>query len=233
MTDPIMKSIFKCAAAAVIVSLSLISCELDNYDGPDARIYGEVRDSQTGALIQQDINGTKIMYEELGFENPDRQQMIFKVSGEYRNDLMFAARYDIYFEESNFVIPARLEGYEIKRGENRLDFEVQPYIRISDASIRKEGTEIVATFTVTPTVDNNVRAVGLFGHIDYIVGESYAHARTVQNVNESFKDAGRVFTLRMNAAPFKSGQAYYFRVGAVIDVANSKYNYAPSVRLTI
>ena len=50
-----------------------------------------MRDSKTGALIQQDINGTKIMYEELGFENPDRQQMIFKVSGEYRNNLMFAA----------------------------------------------------------------------------------------------------------------------------------------------
>ena len=164
-----MKNMFKYAAAAVILSASLVSCELDNYDGPNAQIYGEVRDSKTGALIQQDINGTKIMYEELGFENPDRQQMIFKVSGEYRNNLMFAAKYDIYFEESNFVIPDRLEGYEIKRGENRLDFEVQPYIRISNASIRKEGSEIVATFTVTPTVDSNVRAVGLFGHIDYIV----------------------------------------------------------------
>lgn len=112
-----MKNMFKYAAAAVILSASLVSCELDNYDGPNAQIYGEVRDSKTGALIQQDINGTKIMYEELGFENPDRQQMIFKVSGEYRNNLMFAAKYDIYFEESNFVIPDRLEGYEIKRGE--------------------------------------------------------------------------------------------------------------------
>ena len=138
-----MKNMFKYAAAAVILSASLVSCELDNYDGPNAQIYGEVRDSKTGALIQQDINGTKIMYEELGFENPDRQQMIFKVNGEYRNNLMFAAKYDIYFEESNFVIPDRLEGYEIKRGENRLDFEVQPYIRISNASIRKEGSEIV------------------------------------------------------------------------------------------
>ena len=228
-----MKNMFKYAAAAVILSASLVSCELDNYDGPNAQIYGEVRDSKTGALIQQDINGTKIMYEELGFENPDRQQMIFKVSGEYRNNLMFAAKYDIYFEESNFVIPDRLEGYEIKRGENRLDFEVQSYIRISNASIRKEGSEIVATFTVTPTVDSNVRAVGLFGHIDYIVGDNYAHARATQNVNESFKDTGRVFTLRMDASPFKAGQAYYFRVGAVVDVANAKYNYAPSVRLTI
>ena len=71
------------------------------------------------------------------------------------------------------------------------------------------------------------------GHIDYIVGDNYAHARATQNVNESFKDTGRVFTLRMDASPFKAGQAYYFRVGAVVDVANAKYNYAPSVRLTI
>ncbi len=230
-----MKNVFefRYVAAAAILSLSLTACELDNYDGPNARIYGEVRDIRTGELVQQDINGTKIMYEELGFENPDRQQMIFRVNGEYRNDLMFAARYDIYFEESNFVIPDRLEGYEVKRGENRLDFEVQPYIRISDVAIRKEADDIVATFTVTPTVESAVRSVALFGHIDYVVGDSFAQARTTQNVNESFKDTGRVFTLRMSRSQFKSGQAYYFRVGAVVDVANAKHNYAPAVRLTI
>ena len=54
-----MKNMFKYAAAAVILSASLVSCELDNYDGPNAQIYGEVRDSKTGALIQQDINGTR------------------------------------------------------------------------------------------------------------------------------------------------------------------------------
>lgn len=51
---------------------------------------------------------------------------------------------------------------------------------------------------MTPTVDSNVR-LGLFGHIDYIVGDNYAHARATQG-NESFKDTGRVFTLRMDAA---------------------------------
>lgn len=228
-----MKSIFSNAAVAIILSLSFVSCELDNYDGPDAQIYGEVRDIETGKLIQQDINGSKIMYEELGYENPDRQQMIFKVSGEYRNNLMFSGKYDIYFEESNFVIPEPLEAYEIKPGENRLDFQVMPYVRISDASVRREGTELVATFTVTPTVDSNVSRVGFFGHIDYIVGDSYALDRATQDVNESFKDQSRTYTLRMPVSSFKTGQAYYFRVGAVVDVPNAKYNYAPSVRLKI
>ena len=110
---------------------------------------------------------------------------------------------------------------------------MQPYIRISNASIRKEGSEIVATFTVTPTVDSNVRAVGLFGHIDYIVGDNYAHARATQNVNESFKDTGRV----VYAADGRF--AVQGRTGLLLpcrrrgDVANAKYNYAPSVRLTI
>lgn len=228
-----MKSIFKSATVAIVLSMSFASCELDNYDGPDAQIYGEIRDIETGKLIQQDINGSKIMYEELGYENPDRQQMIFKVSGEYRNNLMFSGKYDIYFEESNFVIPERLEAYEIKPGENRLDFEVLPYIRISDTSISREGDELVATFTVTPTVDSNVLRVGFFGHIDYIVGDNYAQDRATQDVNESFKGEGRVYTLRMPVTSFTAGQAYYFRVGAVVDVPNAKYNYAPSVRLKI
>ena len=46
-----MKNMFKYAAAAVILSASLVSCELDNYDGPNAQIYGEVRDSKTGTGI--------------------------------------------------------------------------------------------------------------------------------------------------------------------------------------
>ena len=33
-----MKNMFKYAAAAVILSASLVSCELDNYDGPNAQI---------------------------------------------------------------------------------------------------------------------------------------------------------------------------------------------------
>ena len=127
-------------ALAAFTAFAFTSCELDNYDGPDASISGEVRDIETGDLIQQDIsNGSNIIFMEHGFENPEEQRMIFKVNGEYTNNLMFSGVYDFYFNESNFVKPEKLTDYRIKSGANKLDFEVLPYIRVSDVTVQKVG----------------------------------------------------------------------------------------------
>ena len=222
------------ASACVAGVLSTASCELDNYPGPDAQIYGEVRDAETGELIQQDLSGGSIIrYIEHGYENPDQQSMNFKVDGTYRNNMMFSGTYDFYFEESNFQIQERLTDYKIKKGENRLDFEVIPYIRITDVSITRNGDKIVASFKVTPTVDNNVRQIGLFGHPDFIVGNQYALDRVTRDINESFNGQTREYTLELGTGAFSSGEPCYFRVGAIIDVANSKYNYAPAVTIDL
>ena len=219
-------------ALAAITAFAFTSCELDNYDGPNASISGEVRDVETGDLIEQDINNN-IIFMEHGFENPEEQRMIFKVNGEYTNNLMFSGMYDFYFNESNFVKPEKLTDYQIKSGANKLDFKALPYLRVSDVTIKKEGDKIVAKFKITPTVDNNVREVGLFGHTDFVVGVQYSHDRTTKSVNEAFKGTAREFTLELGENQFKKGKEYYFRVGAIIDVPNSRYNYAPSVKVTI
>lgn len=231
-----MKSITRFLASIAILAIggSFASCELDNSDGPDAQIYGEIRDIETGALIEQDItSGSRICYEELGFENPEQQYMNFMVNGEYRNNMVFSGKYDIYFAERNFVAPEKLTAYPIRPGENRLDFEVLPYVRISNVSISRDGEDILAVFTVTPTVDNKVKEVALFGHIDRVVGAPFVMDSQKQSVGDSFKGESREFTLRLKASKFKTGESYYFRVGAIVDAPNSKYNYAPAKRLKI
>ncbi|MRG45278.1 DUF3823 domain-containing protein [Chitinophaga sp. SYP-B3965] len=219
----------------IIVSAVLFaSCELDQFDPPSATIHGSLKDVNGGALIQQDIEaGSKIIYREYGYQNPEEQQMIFKETGEYRNNLVFPGQYDIYFNESNFVKPDTLKSYTIKSGDNILDFTVQPYIRVSNVTIAKSGNEIVATFTITPTVANNVKQIGLFGHIDRIVGNQFAVQRATQNIDAASKDVPKTYTLKFSTNGFTAGKTYYFRVGALIDVANAKYNYAPSVTITI
>lgn len=220
--------------AVAIASLGFVSCELDNYDGPDAQIYGAFYDVQDGSLVEQDIaRGTQICFQELGYEDPQTQYMLIKNNGEYRNNLMFSGQYDFFFNESNFVIPERIENYKIKPGENRLDFTVQPYIRISNVNINKEGNEVVATFTVTPTVGNNVKRIGLFGHIDYVVGDSYRLDCITQEINAASKDIPTTYSLRLGTSKFDAGSKYYFRVGALIDNNGAKYNYAPAVRIQL
>lgn len=218
----------------IVSAVLLASCKLDQYDAPSATIHGSLKDVNGGALIQQDVEaGSKIIYKEYGYQNPEEQQMIFKETGEYRNNLMFPGLYDIYFNESNFVKPDTLKSYAVKSGDNQLDFTVQPYIRVSNVSIVKTGNEIVATFTITPTVANNVKQIGLFGHIDRIVGNQFAQQRATQNIDAASKDTPKTYTLKFSTNGFTAGKTYYFRVGALIDVANAKYNYAPSVTISI
>ncbi len=223
---------------AFIMPFALLSCSLDNFDAPDAAISGGFYDDVTGELILQDIvNGTKIKYEEYGYSNPEQQNMVVKNDGTYRNSKIFSGTYDFYFEESNFIPPVRLIGYEIHKGENTLDFHVQPYIRITGALIRKEGNKIVARFNVSPTTSNyQVKEVGLFAHSDYAVGADLSTVRTKANVNAVIEDS-QSYTLEINlddnSDNLKPGKSYYFRVGALIDAAGAKYNYAKTVKITI
>lgn len=216
-----------------MASCALVSCELDNYNGPDAQIYGSIIDIKDGSLVQQDIaRGTQICYQELGYDDPKTQYMIIKETGEYRNDLIFSGRYDFFFNESNFVVPEKLSNYRIQPGNNRLDFTVQPYIRISGVSISRENDgKIVATFSVTPTVDEKVQRIALFGHLDRVVGDAYAQVRTTQDVGEAFKDQTKTFTLELDVSTLKQDTKYWFRVGAIIEKGGARYNYAPAVRI--
>ena len=41
--------------AGISAAVFMVSCELDNFDGPDAQVYGAVIDAETEELIQQEI----------------------------------------------------------------------------------------------------------------------------------------------------------------------------------
>ena len=55
-------------------------------------------------------------------------------------------------------------------------------------------------------------------------------------MGERFREP-QYFTINLNlpsnADKLKKGESYFFRVGALIDVPEAKYNYAKAVRLTL
>lgn len=232
-----MKKILRNTLMAGWMLAMAASCELDNFEGPDASISGAFYDIETGKLVEQDIiNGTKIKYEEQGWNNPEQQTMVVKCDGTYQNTKIFSGKYDFYFEESNFIPPVRLINHEIKAGDNRLDFTVQPYIRIPGSVIKREGNKIVARFIVAPTVNMPVESIGLFAHTDYAVGAELAHVKTQVSINAVVSEP-TTYTLEINLNDksdiLKSGKTYYFRVGAKIKATGAKYNYAKALQITI
>ncbi|WP_085537054.1 DUF3823 domain-containing protein [Massilibacteroides vaginae] len=219
-------------------SVFFASCgltDIDNYDAPNATIQGGIYDMESNELIEQDIvDGMQIEFVEQGFDNPHTQYMIVKNDGTYQNNLMFAASYTMQPVRGNFV-PVEKQDITVKKGNNTVDFKVQPYIRIKNAEISKVGNKVVATFKIEQTVTNDVKQLTLFAHQEPNVGWKLHTASANQDVNTTTLGS-TLYTLEIDLAAnssLQSGKEYYFRVGALIDAPEAKYNYAPAVRLKL
>lgn len=231
-----MKKIkFSLMAMIIATAGMLASCELDNYEGPTAELSGSIIDEETQELVQQDIiRGTVISITEHGYDPVSPQYIRTKPDGTYMDKLLFANMYTVQPERGNFL-PVEPQDIMIE-GKTTLDFMVVPYIRVKDATIVKSGSKIIATFKLQQNVDNNVSRIGLYAHPNPIVGEPIRTVATEMAIN-AVVDPNQVFTLEIdlaaNSSSLVAGNQYFFRVGALIDVGEAKFNYAPAVRLGI
>lgn len=219
---------------AVLISSCNLS-EIDNYDGPNAVMYGGIYDIETGELVEQDIiRGMQIEYVEDGYSNPETQYLVVKNDGTYMNKLMFANTYTITPVRGNFV-PIGPRGISIK-GETKVDFQVQPYIRIKNANIQRQGNKVIATFNLEQTVSNRVSRIALFAHQEPNVGDPLNVVSSQQTLN-AVVDEETTYTLEIdldaNANVLKPGSPYYFRIGALINAPEAKFNYITATRLTL
>jgi len=230
-------------------SIALVtSCEKDDFPGPDAQVFGAIRDSIGGALVEQDIQtGSQIEVQELGFPTLVSQFWVIKNNGEYRNNLVFSNDYDIYLRNGNFF-PYTLKNVNIKPGENNIDFYVIPYIRVKEVSITRNTVtnKIEATFKLEAGKSVvKVKSIQLYAFSDIYVGAQIKFATAGTGFSQTFSptiniDPATTYTLSIdlaaNTALFKTGRDYFFRVGAMADltgVGTIRTNYAPYVKISL
>jgi hypothetical protein len=223
----------KLSSIILISALAFASCEKDNYDGPTAGLSGNFFDAATKSLVEQDIiSGTEIEIIEKGYTSA--QYLIVKTNGTYANTMLFANTYTVKPVRGNFI-PVEAQEVNIS-GQTKLDFNVTPYIRVNSVSIVKTGTKIIATFKLEQNVINNVSKIGLYAHQDSRVGEPMRQVASERDIN-AVVNANTVHTLEIdlpsNSSLLKPGKPYYFRVGAKIDIGETKFNYAPSVKIDL
>lgn len=223
----------------ILLSISLIvflsSCELDNYEGPNAQLSGSIIDSETGELIQSDIiDGTTIKITEHGYDPVTSQYLVVKNDGTYANTMLFANTYTVQPEKKNFL---QIDPQEVEIGkETKLDLMVTPYIRVKDVSIEQEGNNIIAEFRLQQLTSDPVSKIGLYVFTEPIVGEPVRSVAAEKKLGRQVGDS-EVFRIGINAARnsafLESGERYFFRVGAVTSVAGALFNYAPSEQLEL
>ena len=240
-----MKKVLLVAASVLFL---LTSCKLDNYDGPNAKIHGRILDEKTGALVGTDIqNGSQLKVYEQGYAaaetHSNGQTWVIKNTGEYRNDLVFAAQYEVVFENGNFYGFNQM--IDIKKGDNEIDFKVTPYLRVKDCTISKSGSTVTAKFKLEGGKGNEkVNEIRLFAFSDIWVGNYVKFAvdggTDKANPNEVV-DPSKEYTLTIDTQTpniktfFKyTGKNYYFRVGAQASVSGAgqiRHNYSDLVTI--
>ncbi len=219
---------------AFVLSLLLSSCELLNYDGPDAQFHGAIIDEETGDTIPQDIiDGSTIDYIELGYNTPEIQRLIFKVDGTFRNNLMFSGEYLMIPTRGNFFSPDTVD-ITIRKGDNNYDFRVRPYARINNVSIQtmtaSDKEYLVVKFTIDPVASVAVKSIMLSVDKNPNVGRRLHEFFFEKNIGTSV-DPDQIQTLWMPLSNFTTGTKYYVRVGALMDLPEAKYNWNKAIRI--
>lgn len=217
-----------------ILALFISSCELDNYDGPDATFFGSIIDTETNEKIPQDlIQGATIEYIELGdFENPPIQQLRFKADGTFRNNLMFSGSYQVQPVRGNFK--AVLAEVIDVSGNTEHTFRTLPYIRVNvlTMELNDDSSKVITTFTLDQTVGDPVKALMFVVDPNPSVGVGIRTITAGANVGRVV-DPTEVFTMEVKTKSLDKGKDYFFRVCALIDIPEAKNNFCEAVRIGI
>ena len=223
--------ILSCALALTTV----VSCdwfELDNQDGWDAKVKGQILDSKTNQPLQSE-QGAAITIIEQGWKDPvsgnqitQNQSWLIKNDGTYRNDLVFAGEYIMNtVSDANFI--ADPASFTLKKGENTVDFKVTPFCRIVSPSVTYDSAtgKIKATFKVESDIANvnNIGRAMICVYPDRFVRQGYNKCEkdpeaSVTNIDPA---SGELITLYVdtkldkNADEFQYNRPHYIRIAAV------------------
>lgn len=225
-----MKKIISVLSCVLTLTLAS-SCdwfELDNQEGWDASVEGQILDAGTNQPIQFAQGSSSIAVVEKYGDADANQYWNVKSNGSYKNTLVFAGQYTMNTLSSNFT--AEPQTFELKKGANKVDFKVTPYVRIENINWSMDGKKIKAVCKVSSPVSavNNIGEVRLCISVDRFVSMSDNGAARDANAAISDVDpSGTTVTLLIdpdykdatgqlvNAQEFQYDQVHYVRLAAM------------------
>ncbi|MBN2639524.1 MAG: DUF3823 domain-containing protein [Bacteroidales bacterium] len=224
----------------LLTLLSFSSCELDNYDGPNAALSGQILD-HNGNRVQTLQGGAdmRLKLEELSWAKGDTTVAIIptylnvKQDGTYMNDKLFAGEYRITPIEGAFY-PYDEEGELVTiKGRATMDFIVTPYLNVEWVTepYLDENAYIRAAIRFTRNAKDDVAMPDLNNCQLFIARTKYCGSNnydnqlvaapwTITNTQE-----GTTIELITSRAVKYVGTTYYVRAGVSCKDAYKKYNY--------
>ncbi len=211
-----MKKIFFMIAACLAV---FSSCSVDNYDEPDASLFGGIYDAETQELVPTESpNGARVQI----YQGDSKQPTNFwcKPDGSFENTRVFAGKYRITVQ-GPFVVSSVSE-QQIDIPASNVKIVVEPYLRIT-AEAALNGS----TLDVDYTVRQSKESVGKVSQVQILYGNTIGLSVTASKkrltVNTSERPVGE--THHVCIADIDTSEPVYVRVAARTS-ETSYYNYS-------
>ena len=225
----------------VLASTFLFSCtNIDNYAEPSSRMSGNVIDQTTGQNILTGLNEFTVrLWETSWSDNPTPQDIPVNQDGTYNNTKLFDATYAMEPYAGPFWPIERLPDKKLK-GSLTQDFEVIPYLHITDVTHTLEGETLQLSCKLQAPVTINlpmVRDIRPFVSLTQLCSntskiDEYADNKYSVQVNKNWSAIGDMYTgesdniYLLPDLPLKSGRTYYVRIGVRVNDTYQKYNYS-------
>ena len=214
------------------------SCtEIDNYDGPDSTLQGQLTDKVTGKNYITETGGVQLMLEELSWsDTPAPQYFGCKPDGSFFNSRLFSGHYRVTPEQGAFW---PIQGVEADIANvTTLNFEIEPFLHVFIDDYTLTGTVLTVKCHITEAKPSyNIRDIRLFVNNTSFVGDgakinSNGYQNAVINVNKLWTAVPNdiyTFTLDLQI----TGRTLYFRAGARVNSPAPKYNYSEIIKIDV
>lgn len=242
-----MKKILYSLSASVL--LFCASCtDIDNYDGPNAQMNGNLIDKTTGKNFITGQGEFNIRIWEMSWsDNPSPQDIPVKQDGTFSDTKLFSATYDMVPYGGPFWPVDRQTNIKLS-GSLTKDFEVTPYLQVVNVTHELSGTNLKLTCRLKAPVTEGlprVLEVRPFVSLTQFCGEGsrieeYNDDKYRKEINTNWWDGvGDMTTGEGNETyilpdlPLKSGRTYFVRVGVRVEDTYRKYNYSEIIEVKV
>lgn len=226
--------IINTCVAVLLGSAVLTGCKKDNYEAPNAGLFGKLVDKTTNAAVPvQTLNGAVLRYYQLqyGTNNPNPINASVHHDGTYENAMLFSGKYKIVAEGPfyyNDTITVDVNGRTEK------DIMVKPFLHVT-ATTEVTGNSVTIKYTVKRN-DNTqkiARVAAMIGTTEGVDVNSYTFndARDVQDVPDATIEGStyeKVFT------GLKPNTVYYLRAASRTSNTGNPtlyFNYTPVIKV--
>lgn len=223
------------------ISLVLTACDIDNYDAPNAGIYGALIDAETGDTVYtEQPDGAHIRLLDKSYANPTPLDFWAKADGTFRNVALFRGSYQVYPYEGPFF-PTDGDLVELK-GVGRHDFKVVPFIKVKVTGLELSEGKLTVRYTLKRSATPEGMTIGkkTISEVQVLVNtkpvvsvynggyeEALVKKRILSRTSDDKLEAAEQST---TIEGLTAGQTYYVRVAALssnsYNSALKRYNYS-------